>query len=221
VPEVLSRPGTDARVSAPFEGRCIDNESIETGNGFMPGFRDNQRIREAKHMLQLRLGQTQVHPTQKGQEFGRMLYNELEQGDIPFLRTLGVGYTSVRGYPLVFNLGYAQNSPNSKILKTLWKFARLQYIIIPVLSFAAGCSQNGFFSLRRHATTHSERSRLTSARTCCSLEGDNAVRGLAPVSNWMMPHAVSQIKTFEDGTMRREERFFLSLGATKHYLLAY
>jgi hypothetical protein len=48
----------------------------------MPGFRDNQRIREAKHMLQLRLGQTQLHTTQKGQEFGRMLYNELEQGDI-------------------------------------------------------------------------------------------------------------------------------------------
>jgi len=44
--------------------------------------RDYQRIGEAKHMLPLWLAQTQVQTTQKGQEVGRMLYNELEQGDI-------------------------------------------------------------------------------------------------------------------------------------------
>src|ERR1700757_3092175 len=97
----------------------------------MPGFRANQRIREAKHMLQLRLGQTQLHTTQKGQEFGRMLYNELEQGDILSGVRLGLATPSVHGYPLVFNLGYAQNAPNSKILKTLWKCARLQYVNPP------------------------------------------------------------------------------------------
>ena len=33
-------------------------------------------------MLPLWLAQTQVQTTQKGQQLGRMLYNELEQGDI-------------------------------------------------------------------------------------------------------------------------------------------
>ena len=33
-------------------------------------------------MLPLWLAQTEVQTTQKGQELGRMLYNELEQGDI-------------------------------------------------------------------------------------------------------------------------------------------
>jgi hypothetical protein len=33
-------------------------------------------------MLPLWLVQTQVQTTQKGQQLGRMLYNELEQGDI-------------------------------------------------------------------------------------------------------------------------------------------
>ena len=33
-------------------------------------------------MLPLWLMQTQVQTTQKGEQFGRMLYNELEQGDI-------------------------------------------------------------------------------------------------------------------------------------------
>ena len=70
-------------VSAPLRGvGGIDNEAIQTGNGFMPCFRHNQRIGEAQHMLPLRLAQTQVQTTQKGQECGRMLYNELEQGDI-------------------------------------------------------------------------------------------------------------------------------------------
>jgi len=58
----------------------------------MPGFRDNQRIREAKHMLQLRLGQTQVHPTQKARSLGECCTMSLSKG-ISFLETLGVGYT--------------------------------------------------------------------------------------------------------------------------------
>ena len=33
-------------------------------------------------MLPLWLAQTEVQTTQKGQKSGRMLYNELEQGDI-------------------------------------------------------------------------------------------------------------------------------------------
>jgi len=61
---------------------CIDKQSRQTGNGFMPGFRDNQRIGEAKPMLQLRLGEVQLSAIQKGETFGRMLSNELEQGDI-------------------------------------------------------------------------------------------------------------------------------------------
>ena len=82
-PEVLGCPGTDAQRVRPIRGvGGIDNEAIETGNGFMPCFRDDQRIGEAQHMLPLWLAQTQVQTTQKGQEFGRMLYNELEQGDI-------------------------------------------------------------------------------------------------------------------------------------------
>jgi hypothetical protein len=47
----------------------------------MPSFRHNERISKAQHMLQLRLAQTQLETTQKGQQIGRMLYNELEQGD--------------------------------------------------------------------------------------------------------------------------------------------
>ena len=82
-PEVLGRPGTDAQRVRPIRGvGSIDNASIETGNSFMPCFRDDQRISEAQHMLPLWLAQTQVQTTQKGQEVGRMLYNELEQGDI-------------------------------------------------------------------------------------------------------------------------------------------
>jgi hypothetical protein len=48
----------------------------------MTYFRDDERLGKAKHMLQLGLAQTQVQPAQKGQKTGRMLYNELEQGDI-------------------------------------------------------------------------------------------------------------------------------------------
>src|SRR6267142_498496 len=82
-PEVLGCPGTDAQGVRPIGGvRGIDNEAIDPGNGFMPCFRDDQRICEAQHMLPLWLAQTQVQTTQKGQECGRMLYNELEQGDI-------------------------------------------------------------------------------------------------------------------------------------------
>ena len=63
-------------VSAPFEGvGGIDNEPIDTSNGFMPGFRHYQRIGEAKHMLPLWLAQTEVQP-HKRPEFGRMPDNE-------------------------------------------------------------------------------------------------------------------------------------------------
>src|SRR2546425_4482021 len=82
-PEVLGCPGTDTQGVCPIRGvGGIDNEAIDPGNGFMPCFRDDQRIGKTQHMLLLWLAQTQVQTTQKGQEFGRMLYNELEQGDI-------------------------------------------------------------------------------------------------------------------------------------------
>ena len=59
--QVFGRPRTDAQTVRPI-GRvgCLDNEAIQTGDGFMPRFRHNQRIGEAKHMLPLRLGQTEV-----------------------------------------------------------------------------------------------------------------------------------------------------------------
>ena len=60
-PEVLSCPGAHAERIGPIRGvGCIDNKSIQTGNGFMPCFRDNQRIGEAQHMLQLWLGKAQL-----------------------------------------------------------------------------------------------------------------------------------------------------------------
>jgi hypothetical protein len=81
--EVLDRPGTEAQCVGPIRGvGGIDNEAIKPGNGFMPYFRDDQYIGKAQHMLPLWLAQTQVQTTQKGHECGRMLYNELEQGDI-------------------------------------------------------------------------------------------------------------------------------------------
>ena len=81
--EVLGCPGADAQRVRSIRGvGGIDNEPIDTSNGFMPGFRHDQRIGEAKHMLPLGLVQTELQTTQKGQEVGRMLYNELEQGDI-------------------------------------------------------------------------------------------------------------------------------------------
>src|SRR2546428_5115161 len=82
-PEVLGCPGTDTQGVCTIRGvGGIDNEAIDPGNGFMPCFRDDQRIGKTQHMLPLWLAQTQVQTTQKGQEFGRMLYNELEQGGI-------------------------------------------------------------------------------------------------------------------------------------------
>src|SRR6185295_15554903 len=76
-------PGTDAQRVRPIRGvRGIDDESIDTGNGFLPCFRDDQRIGKTQHMVQLWFAQTQGQTTQKGQQFGRMLYNELQQGDI-------------------------------------------------------------------------------------------------------------------------------------------
>ncbi len=53
-PQVLGRPGTDAQRVRSIRGvGGIDNEAIDPGNGFMPCFRDQQRIGEAQHMLQL------------------------------------------------------------------------------------------------------------------------------------------------------------------------
>src|SRR5262245_31516789 len=48
----------------------------------MPCFGDHQRVGKAKYMLPLGLAQTQVQTIQKGPQCRRMLYNELEQGDI-------------------------------------------------------------------------------------------------------------------------------------------
>jgi hypothetical protein len=57
--EVLSCPGTDAQRVRSIRGvGGIDNEPIDTGNGFLPCFRHYQRIGEAKHMLQVWLAQT-------------------------------------------------------------------------------------------------------------------------------------------------------------------
>ncbi len=82
-PEVFSCPRTDAQRVRPIRRvRSIDNKSINTSDGFMPCFRDDERIGEAQHMLPLRLAQTQVQTTQKDEQRGRMLYNEFEQEDI-------------------------------------------------------------------------------------------------------------------------------------------
>ena len=56
----------------------------------MPDFRDDQDIGKTQHMLPLWLTQTEVQTAQKGHEGGRMLYNELEQGDILSGVRLGV-----------------------------------------------------------------------------------------------------------------------------------
>ena len=59
--QVFSCPRTDAQTVRPI-GRVgrLDHEAIQTGDGFMPRFRHNQRIGYAQHMLLLRLGQTEV-----------------------------------------------------------------------------------------------------------------------------------------------------------------
>ena len=82
-PEVFGCPGTEAQRVRPIRGvGGIDDEAIEPSNGFMPYFRDDQDISQAQHMLPLWLTQTEMQTTQEGHEGGRMLYNELEQGDI-------------------------------------------------------------------------------------------------------------------------------------------
>ena len=82
-PEVFGCPGTEAQRVRPMRGGGgIDDEAIEPGNGFMSDFRDDQDIGQAQHMLPLWPTQTEVQTAQKGHECGRMLYNELEQGDI-------------------------------------------------------------------------------------------------------------------------------------------
>jgi hypothetical protein len=59
--QVFGRPRTDAQTVCPI-GRigCLDHEAIQTGDGFMPRFRHNERIGHAQHMLPLWLGQTEV-----------------------------------------------------------------------------------------------------------------------------------------------------------------
>jgi hypothetical protein len=82
-PQVVGCPGTEAETVGAIGGvRCLNDHAIQTGDRFMPCFRHNQRVGHAYHMLPLWLVQTQVQTTPKGQQLGRMLYNELEQGDI-------------------------------------------------------------------------------------------------------------------------------------------
>ena len=82
-PQVFRRPRTEAQRVRPMRGvGSLDHEAIQTGDGFVPCFGDHQGIGEAEHMLPLWLVQMQMQTIHKGQQFGRMLYNELEQGDI-------------------------------------------------------------------------------------------------------------------------------------------
>jgi hypothetical protein len=60
-PEVLSCPGAHAERIRPMRGvGCLDTKSRQAGKGFLPGFRDHQRIGEAQHMLQLRRGEASL-----------------------------------------------------------------------------------------------------------------------------------------------------------------
>ena len=82
-PESFGGPGTDAQRVRPMRGiGGLNNEAIQTGDGFMPCFGDHQRVGKAQHMLPLGLAQMQVQTIQKGPQYRRMLYNELAQGDI-------------------------------------------------------------------------------------------------------------------------------------------
>ena len=91
----------------------------------MPCFRHHQGIGEAHHMLPLRFTQTQVQTAHKGYKTGRMVYNELEQGDILSGVRVGLAllaYTdillcsieTIRSIPRTarFTIPY-KNSPNS------------------------------------------------------------------------------------------------------------
>src|SRR2546425_11757896 len=92
-PEVLGCPGTDAQCVRPIGGvGGIDNEAIDPGNGFMPCFRDDQRIGEAQHMLPLWLAQTQVKPHKKARSVGECCTMSLSKG-ISFL-VYAVGWHS-------------------------------------------------------------------------------------------------------------------------------
>ena len=47
-PQVLSRPRTEAQRVRPIRGvGSLDNEALQTGDGFVPGFGDPQRIGSA------------------------------------------------------------------------------------------------------------------------------------------------------------------------------
>jgi hypothetical protein len=69
-------------------------------------------------MLPLWLTQTQVQPTQKGQKTGRMVYNELEQGDILSGVRFGVvllAYTDIL-LCSIWAIHKIRQTPNSKIV---------------------------------------------------------------------------------------------------------
>ena len=59
--QVFGRPRTDAQTVCPI-GRVggLAKEARQTGDGFLPGFRHNERIGHAQHRLPWRLGQTEV-----------------------------------------------------------------------------------------------------------------------------------------------------------------
>ena len=81
--QVFGRPRTDAQTVRPIGGIwCIDDEAIQTGDGFMPCFRHNQCIGHADaHAAIAAWRDGGVSHTQRP-ELGRMVYNELEQEDI-------------------------------------------------------------------------------------------------------------------------------------------
>jgi len=60
-PEVIGGPGTQAQIISPIRGVWrIDDEPIQTGDGFMACVRHNQRIGHTDDMLPLRLGKAEV-----------------------------------------------------------------------------------------------------------------------------------------------------------------
>ena len=60
-PQVFGCPGTEAQTISPIRGIWrIDDESIDTGDSFVPCIRHNQCIGHADDMLPLRLGEAEV-----------------------------------------------------------------------------------------------------------------------------------------------------------------
>src|SRR5882672_1890409 len=94
-------------------------------------------------MLPLWLAQTEVQTTQKGQELGRMLYNELEQGDILSGVRVGLAllaYTDIllcsiwamhriRQTPEGLSIFYLpEYSPELNLIEILWRFMKYEWI---------------------------------------------------------------------------------------------